>query len=81
LSAFASYVTRAQLLAGYITNDLPAGTTLVKVKSWDYVQTLLKLLYPITIIIFYLQIIIPLDYIAKQTYSYFYGFIEGVYRK
>jgi hypothetical protein len=45
LSAFASNVTRAQLLAGYITNDLPAGTTLVKVKSLGIVQTLLKLLY------------------------------------
>jgi uncharacterized delta-60 repeat protein len=79
LSAFASSVTRAQLLAGYITNDLPAGTTLVKVKSLGVCTNFIEVVVPPITCYNFLPTnnYYTLDYIAKQTYSYFYGFIQG----
>ena len=77
---FASNISKASLLAGYPTDQIPLGTTIVRVWSLnDECNNYIDIPVPPQTCYNFLPTdsYYLLDYIPKSTTGYFYGFFEG----
>ena len=78
-SAFAVNITRVQLLAGYVTDAIPNGTTIIRIRSIGVCQNSIDIVVPPQACYNFLPTdsYYLLDTISKSTYAYAYGPFDG----
>lgn len=79
ISAFAVNITKAQLLAGYVTDAIPNGTTIIRIMSVGDCTNYIDVVVPPQACYNFLPTdsYYLLDTISKSTYAYAYGSFDG----
>lgn len=79
VSAFAVNITRLQLLAGYVTDAIPNGTTIIRILSVGSCTNYIDIIVPPQACYNFLPTdsYYLLDTISKSTYAYAYGPFDG----